>query len=326
MKNLAIILLFMFATNYIQAQQNLIYNGDFELLDSCPTGPSTPGNLQIEYCLGWYSPTEGTSDYFNSCNSGVGINNASTPENFAGFQLPLNGEGYVGFYAYSLNTPPCNYKEYVQTKLIQPLSQGKKYKIELYVSLANNSTAAIEKIGLHFSNSIITKNNPCPIELTPQISSDNGFINDTLNWTKISDSFIAEGGEQYLTIGNFEELPILQPIVPDSISLGDYFVYYYIDAMLLEENNSIVIPNVLTPNGDGTNDYIDFYQLFGETNIAFNLYNRWGNKVFSTTDNKQKWSGNNTSGKPLSDGVYYYLINYDTPIKTIKGYIQIFNH
>jgi len=39
-----------------KTQTNLVYNGDFEIYDTCPLNPSTPGDLQIEHCLGWTAP------------------------------------------------------------------------------------------------------------------------------------------------------------------------------------------------------------------------------------------------------------------------------
>lgn len=54
----------------MSAQQNLIYNGDFELYSTCPTSESSPWhapNYEITKCLGWRPPTYGTSDYFNTC-------------------------------------------------------------------------------------------------------------------------------------------------------------------------------------------------------------------------------------------------------------------
>jgi len=67
----------------------------------------------------------------------------------------------------------------------------------------------------------------------------------------------------------------------------------------------ITIPNVFTPNGDGINDYfvIDgLEQLSGNQLIVFN---RWGKKVFESTDYKNDWDGNGAS-----DGVYYFILTF----------------
>jgi gliding motility-associated-like protein len=68
-----------------------------------------------------------------------------------------------------------------------------------------------------------------------------------------------------------------------------------------------VLPNVFTPNGDGKNDLlIPFPYRFIES-VELTFFNRWGNKVFETTDKDVKWKGTKANGSTsLSDGVYYY--------------------
>jgi gliding motility-associated-like protein len=68
-----------------------------------------------------------------------------------------------------------------------------------------------------------------------------------------------------------------------------------------------VLPNVFTPNADGTNDFfIPFpYQYIESVDIK--IYDRWGVLVFETTDPALNWNGHDkNSGKLCSDGVYYY--------------------
>ena len=66
-----------------KTQTNLVYNGDFEIYDTCPKNISTPGDLQIEHCLAWTAPTKlGTSDYFNVCNNSTLNKFAGVPKNF----------------------------------------------------------------------------------------------------------------------------------------------------------------------------------------------------------------------------------------------------
>ena len=65
----------------------------------------------------------------------------------------------------------------------------------------------------------------------------------------------------------------------------------------------IVVPNVMTPNGDGMNDileirYIDLYDIKKLT-----IYNRWGTIVYQSEDYQNDWDGGN-----VSDGVYFYVL------------------
>ena len=69
---------------------------------------------------------------------------------------------------------------------------------------------------------------------------------------------------------------------------------------------NIFIPNAFTPNSDGVNDEIG---VSGEYIFSINLavYDRWGEKVFHTTDINRTWDGN-FRGKPCQSGVYYYKL------------------
>lgn len=83
------------------------------------------------------------------------------------------------------------------------------------------------------------------------------------------------------------------------------------------------LPNVFTPNEDGTNDEFQaFNDLIEETNqykcarfvksVDFYVYDRNGKEVYNNVDDAEKsiyikWDGRNQSGKEMSNGVYYYL-------------------
>ncbi|PIQ16733.1 MAG: hypothetical protein COW67_01300 [Flavobacteriales bacterium CG18_big_fil_WC_8_21_14_2_50_32_9] len=71
----------------------------------------------------------------------------------------------------------------------------------------------------------------------------------------------------------------------------------------------IFIPNVFTPNGDGQNDEF-LIHLKGLKIINLEIYNRWGLKLFETSDISQGWDGRTNSGSEVSDGTYFYILNY----------------
>jgi gliding motility-associated-like protein len=68
------------------------------------------------------------------------------------------------------------------------------------------------------------------------------------------------------------------------------------------------LPNVFTPNGDGINDlFTPFMPYAGITKVEMEIYNRWGKRVFRTTNPDILWDGSDeTTHLPSSDGVYYY--------------------
>jgi gliding motility-associated-like protein len=80
------------------------------------------------------------------------------------------------------------------------------------------------------------------------------------------------------------------------------------------EDINIFIPNSFSPNGDGIND--EFFPTgtgLSKENYSMEIYNRWGEMIFSTTDLSEHWKGNN-SGTTLQD-TFVYKIN----LKTTKG-------
>jgi len=87
------------------------------------------------------------------------------------------------------------------------------------------------------------------------------------------------------------------------------------------------LPNAFTPNGDGQNDVFRPYRSRFIESINFTVYNRWGQIVYTTHDPEINWNGQNTSGKDLTDGVYYYTCEaYESqnvsPI-ALSGYIEL---
>lgn len=329
---LYIIFLLIISIGGINAQ-NLIFNGDFEIYDTCPTNLSQPGDLQIKHCTGWSPPTGGTSDYYNVC---VTLN-AGIPNNVFGFQNPINGNGYCGFYSNQLFPAVSQcldssfnryYREYIQTKLMSPLEANKKYKMTFYISLADTVGGyATRNIGALFTPDSIGFNCFKPIIAIPQIKSAD-FVTDNINWTKVEGEFIANGGEQYLTISNFadtldfgNDTLCVKPATDWQDGTG--IAYYYIDGVsveALENIDSIIpvlIPNIITPNADGFND---LFQLnFPFENVV--IYNRWGQKVFESNNNESYWNGRTTSGNLVPEGTYYYLII--TKEEIFKGFIQL---
>ncbi len=68
----------------------------------------------------------------------------------------------------------------------------------------------------------------------------------------------------------------------------------------------IIIPNVITPNGDGINDIFN-YQNDEFWDVKTQIFNRWGQLVFSG-EGSERWDGT-FQGNQVSDGVYFYQIS-----------------
>ncbi len=77
------------------------------------------------------------------------------------------------------------------------------------------------------------------------------------------------------------------------------------------DERDVFIPNAFTPNGSGTNDMLCVRSNFVQS-MELHIYNRWGEKVFSSTDINNCWDGT-FNGKVLSPDVFGYYLNVTCP-------------
>jgi len=68
---------------------------------------------------------------------------------------------------------------------------------------------------------------------------------------------------------------------------------------------TVEVPNVFTPNADGSNDLF-FLNTTNATNIELTILNRWGNVVFEGSGINPAWNGKTQNGNESGDGVYFY--------------------
>lgn len=174
--------------------QNLVPNPSFETYTACPTSAA-----QIVNCTPWFIPAGhgGSPDFHHVCgNTTFGV-----PSNIFGNQMPRTGSGYAGFSAGGLGT----LREYMQVQLTSALVAGMTYDVEAYVSLSDGSGLGVDGYQFYFSNAPLTGTGSTAIPVTPQVAQPvcNNITNQT-NWVLVSGSFVASGGEQYMTVGNFD--------------------------------------------------------------------------------------------------------------------------
>ena len=246
--------------------QNLVSNPGFEQLNACPI---TIGAIEYDagfttfpYVKDWISgtPVPGSPDLMNKCASfGSDVH---VPESGFGYQHARTGDGFAGLIAWGATKSGSgwtgDFREYLQTKLLQPLLAGKKYCVTFFVNNAVTSDASnpksyynfvgIEQFGVNLS---VSKPVPAPatppasgtvLHLAPQIVNTPGtYITDTTGWVKISSVYTATGGEQWLTLGCFTNgapnMVQVSPQVPDPLK-GNYRCYLYVDDVSVVNINS----------------------------------------------------------------------------------------
>jgi hypothetical protein len=299
---MAFLILFLFLGFFTKAQYNLVPNPSFESYSNCPTT-----NNQLNYATGWINPTISTPDYFNSCSSTFGVPSYCNCSSV--FQYPKTGNAYCGIWC---KNSTVNSREYLQMQMNTTLQSGKCYVVSFYANIVNWAGYACNNLGAYLSpNQVNSSSSNVLLSYNSQIKKfKNEIITDTLNWVKISGVYTASGGENYITIGNFnDDVNTDTVLINGSSSLG---AYYNIDDVSVTPIDSI-IGGMSAKAGVDKSIAIGDSAFIGQeiSNLNCNWYQLPGNVQIAT----------NTSGiyvKPTAPATYVVeqnlcgTITYDT--------------
>jgi hypothetical protein len=248
-------------------------------------------------------------DYFTSaCTQ----NYYGVPNNIFGNKYAKQGNAYAGFMLYY---KPGDTKEYICQQLTSPLQMGKTYCLSFFVSRANRKEYAIKNIGAYFSVSQPTLVSSLYINAIPQVINQSGFLVDTTQWAEIQGCFIAQGGEQYITIGNFNSnanTDTLYTGTSNSIPSDPEYAYYYIDNVILIDQTTVGVNEF--KEGDGleiypnpTNSILNITaNNLGIQNSLVEIRNVLGETVISTM------FANQINVSELTKGVYFLTLKNRT--------------
>lgn len=202
---------------------------------------------------------------------------------------------------------------------------------------------------------------PCPPKLNVESDCENTLTN-LLTWNLVStDTCLADGiryniyytqsmegkfGKPVATNNNFYDTTYthnpLSGDYPLKIIAGCYAVTAtdssgneseYSNKVCVDNCPYYDLPNVFSPDGDGTNDTYKALLKVPEfiDRVDMKIYNRWGNLVYETTDKEINWKGEylNTNSY-VSAGIYYYICDvYEHRLTGIEprnmlGFIYIY--
>ncbi|MEK9612853.1 MAG: gliding motility-associated C-terminal domain-containing protein, partial [Flavobacteriaceae bacterium] len=139
-------------------------------------------------------------------------------------------------------------------------------------------------------------------------------------------------GFTYQTIENESESPNKLILAPKQIDDGNLYrviiekIGYACESQFISNSikiyyNELFVPNAISPNSDGVNDYWRIVGLEAFKNSHVVIYNRLGIKVFESKDYRNDWNGS-FNGDPIPDGTYFYEIHLsNNEIK--KGFIYV---
>jgi len=87
--------------------------------------------------------------------------------------------------------------------------------------------------------------------------------------------------------------------------------------VIADENCPIIVPNIITPNGDGLNEAL-VLQGVGPGVCDLLIFNRWGQPVYQQTRYRNDWAA-----AGLAPGLYYYLLTVPLTRQRFKGWVEV---
>ena len=95
--------------------------------------------------------------------------------------------------------------------------------------------------------------------------------------------------------------------------------------MFQTENDSIIAPNVFTPNDDGENDFFEVKSKLDQV-VSLKIYTRAGVLVFSISARRCIWDGRSLSGEKMAEGIYFYTaeVKASSPKVSKNGFVHLY--
>lgn len=211
---------------------NWVKNGSFEDLGT----KKLKKDKSVHFATGWDSPTGVKADLFSKKNDKDAL--TGTDANTYGHEKPEYGDNYAGIVAYVFGDKGAvPYRTYVTAELEAPLKKDQEYCVRFRVSLGDNSKYAVNNIGAHLSKNSLSTDEKKSLTADAQIMhSQNKIINNTFGWETICSIYKAEGGEKYITIGNFKltkDTKNEKITKPKGVTSQLGIAYYYVDQVEL---------------------------------------------------------------------------------------------
>lgn len=101
-----------------------------------------------------------------------------------------------------------------------------------------------------------------------------------------------------------------------------------VEARLYRVNSDdcqLSFPNVITPNGDGKNDFWFNTEATYFEQFNVKIFDRWGILIYESDKSDFKWDGRNMKGTKVSDSVYYYIVNAGSGLSkhSLRGFVTV---
>ncbi len=298
--------------------------------------------------------------------------NASAPDSSSNcISFKLNGEFTVAdlkYYDLANNTEISVFKDtkvewkegesiiaaVLSPQIYDPPTKNTDYTLRVYdkFSCENIATVTYQSIVTKASFTVEPASGEAPLEVTFSNQSENGdpgqyewfFFYDLDYIKENADGF--DSPEDSIEFVAYDDNPVfiyensgsyMVKLVSKKISeLHTCVDTFYLEDYIIADTSFVAVPNVFTPNGDGTNDnfVVKFWSM---ESIEISIFNRWGKRVhywesgdirgFEGTWTETVWDGRLMGGRYASPGVYYYNVvgeGRDGERRRAHGFFHLF--
>lgn len=221
----------------------------------------------------------------------------------------INKKDYVvSFWAYD-----SSYKQFTGVLLLDSLGIIKKttlFSNKLYLLKVNN----LKGSGIVLNGSDFIKNNSVIVKLDSNLNVDCG--RDTSLFFESPINFVSTFGGISINLGT--EHP--SSVTENPKNIGDS-IWCQKTVVIVTPTSTVIsvpqtevvieIPNVFTPNNDGRNEFFGVKSNYPLDDFHLIIYDRWGLKVFESTNYQEFWNGNYLQkGEACTDGTYFFITNF----------------
>jgi gliding motility-associated-like protein len=160
-----------------------------------------------------------------------------------------------------------------------------------------------------------------PVFVVPSIAIVDSFLINPATGSApltVSVTNTSSGATTYTwTFGNGTGSTLVNPPATSYSVTGTYTVVLYaqngscIDStkkiVTVDVPTNLIIPNIFSPNGDGVNDQF-FIITTGINSLTCDIFNRWGELLYTMNAPNQVWDGRTPNGGNAPDGTYFYIL------------------
>lgn len=220
-------------------------------------------------------------------------------ENFPALQLQLSSNAVIcnGAHAVLQNTTASVFENYLwstgETTASISVSDTGFYSLMATGNCGQDTlydTVEVKSININL-----------PSQLRDTTICENGFV--TLDATTFNATYVWQDGSVAPTF--------------EAAQGGNYYVDISIDnctrrvITTVDECELLSFPNIFTPNDDAFNNTFVPIKMLGIKKATLHLFNRWGQKIYTTSDIRNKgWDGTGHR-KKSNDGVYFWVVDYE---------------